>query len=106
MPPTAKKAVKADQNDADSESGALCSEHFPLGWDDPATSMYNNPAHKYPAVTCEHGTWQRPVDTASDADAGKWRVLDPDGNTVASGEAVQTAYESGIFTAEPEQATP
>jgi hypothetical protein len=111
MPPAAKKAQAKVEKDAaevaaqpdpeidEADDSGLCKIHFPRGWDSPAASNFVT-KEPYPAVTCEHGHYVRPVkadDKAADTGPAEWRVLDPSGNVVASGEAVQTAVESGLF---------
>ena len=43
------------------EGGAMCAEHFPLGWNSPAVVRTEAATGvRQPNVTCEHGTYTRP----------------------------------------------
>lgn len=46
----------------DADGQELCAEHFPAGWKSKAvTYAEERLSVTQPSVTCEHGTWKRPL---------------------------------------------
>ena len=52
----------------DSAQVDMCAEHFPVGWKSPIVRYTEERlGHPQPSVTCEHGTYYRPVEKADAA---------------------------------------
>jgi hypothetical protein len=130
MPPAAKKAqakfdadaaterdaaqvaAQDDPEDVAADDSGMCKIHFPRGWDSPAASNHVT-KEPYPAVTCEHGNYVRPVkgddskpaEKQADTGPAEWRVLDPRGEVVLSGDVVHTALvNAGLIGTESSDA--
>lgn len=100
MPP--KSQIKSDPAPAEveqDEQTPLCKEHFPLGWDSVAASNWAT-KKPYPAVTCEHGHWKRPEEVVAQdetkLDGEGWRLVNPDGEVVASGALVEEFAKTAV----------